>query len=102
MPHPTASDTSAHEARALVVKGPAGDLVLHRGGVVTRAEPVRLVQRMRLRDGVAIDLDPKARPAGNRDLAASDLQRLFRQCLAVLPDPMGVDRGNLAGSSGAD
>src|SRR5947209_18225097 len=102
MRHSTAYGTSAHEARALVVKGPAGDQVLHRSGVVTRAEPVGLVQRMRLLDGVAVDLDPKARPVGNGDLAAFDLERLFRQCLAVLPDPVGVDRGDLAGSSGAD
>jgi hypothetical protein len=35
-------------------------------------------------------------------MAADDLQRVFGQALAVLPDPVGVNGRNLAGRGGTD
>src|ERR1700752_4979174 len=51
----------SYEAGTLVVKGPAGNQELHGDGVVARAEPVLLVQRVRGLDRAAIDLDAEAR-----------------------------------------
>ena len=39
---------------------------------------------------------------GTSTQAALDLQRLLRQALAVLPDPVRVDRGDAPGRGGAD
>ena len=39
---------------------------------------------------------------GTSHQAADDLQRLLRQALAVLPDPVRVDRGDAARRGGAD
>src|SRR5579883_639512 len=92
----------SYEAGTLVVKGPAGDQELHGDGVVARAKPVLVVERIRRLDRAAIDLDAEPGTVRNGDLAALDLQRLARQRLAILPDPMGVDRGDLAGGGGTN
>src|SRR5579862_3497263 len=92
----------SYEAGTLVVKGPAGDQELHGDRVVARAESVPVVERIRRLDRAAIDLDAKSGTVRNGDLAALDLQRLARQRLAILPDPMGVDRGDLAGGGGTN
>src|SRR5581483_4214464 len=92
----------SYEAGTLVVKGPAGDQELHGDRVVARAESVILIQRIGRFDGHVIDLDAKPGTIGNRDLATLDLERLARQRLAILPDPMGVDRGDLARGGGTN
>src|SRR5438270_12105801 len=86
-----------HEAGTLVVEGPAGDQVLHGNSVIAGAESMLLVEVMRGVDGGSVDFDTQARPVRHRDLAALDLERFLGQCLAVLPDPVGVDRGDVAG-----
>src|SRR5580692_2932051 len=93
---------STHQAGTLVVECPAGNEVLHRDGVVARAKPLALVERMRGLQRSAVDLDAKPGPVRHRDPAALDLQRLPGQGLAVLPDPVGVDRGDLARRRRAD
>ena len=40
---------------------------------------------------------PRPGRSGTVELAVNDLQRVFGEALAVLPDPMGVDRGDFAG-----
>src|SRR3954471_1374085 len=91
-----------HQARTLVVEGPAGDQVLHGNSVIAGAESMLLVEVMRGVDGGPVDFDTQARPLRHGDLAALDLERLLGQRLAVLPDPVRVDRGDLAGGGGAD
>src|SRR3954447_12826830 len=91
-----------HEAGTLVVEGPAGDQVLHGNSVIAGAESMLLVEVMRGVDGGPVDFDTQARPLRHGDLAALDLEWLLGQRLAVLPDPVRVDRGDLAGGGGAD
>src|ERR1700759_1635854 len=61
---------SAHQAGALVVKGPAGNQELHGDGIVARAKAMLFVERMRGRDPIAIDLDAEPGLLGHSDLAA--------------------------------
>ena len=44
-----------------------------------------------------IDLYPEAGAVWKGDLAAGDPQGVFGEVLAVLPDPVGIDGGHLAG-----
>jgi hypothetical protein len=87
---------SAHETRLLVVERPAGNKVLHRDCVVAGAQTVRFVERVRALDLLKIDLDPEPGPLRQRDHAAADRERLLGQALAVLPNPVRVDRGDPA------
>ena len=57
---------------------------------------------MRLLDLGHVELDAEAGLLRHLDEAAFDLQRLFRQALAVLPDPVRVDRRDAAGRRRAD
>src|SRR5262249_37602958 len=47
-------------------------------------------------------LDAKTWPLGDRDRTFDDLERVFSQALAVLPDPVRVDCRDFAGRSGSD
>src|SRR6516225_781590 len=51
---------------------------------------------MRRLDLRHVDLHPETGPIGNGNHAAHNLQRLLRQALSVLPDPVRIDRGDLA------
>src|SRR6516164_3266682 len=84
---------SAHQTGALVIEPPAGDQVLHCVGVITGAQSVLLVKAMRRLDLGHVDLHPETGPIGNGNHAAHNLQRLLRQALSVLPDPVRIDRG---------
>src|ERR1700736_6389181 len=57
---------------------------------------------MRSLDGAAIDLDAETGAIGDRALGAPDLQWFLGKRLAVLPDPVGIDRSDLARRGGAD
>src|SRR5206468_12724147 len=74
---------SAHQARALVVEGPARDQELHRDRVVARAQAHVLVRLVRLFQFRLIEFDAQARLFGHAYLAALDPQRLFGESLAV-------------------
>src|SRR5260370_22825950 len=57
---------------------------------------------MRRLDCPAIDLNAETGAIWDSDLAAPDLQRFFGKRLAVLPDPVRIDRRDLARRGGAD
>ena len=97
-----AKKLSSGEARTFLVEGPVRDEKLHSHSVVACAEPVLPIKSVRRLDRGAIYLNAEAGTFWNRNLAIPDLQGLFCQCLAVLPDPMGVDRGHFAGRSRSD
>src|SRR5678815_5014782 len=97
-----AATASPVERGPLGVEGPAGNQVLHRRRVVAGAEAVLEVEPVRLLDLGHVELDAEARTLRNLDESAPDLQRLGRQPLAVLPDPMRVDRRHPPGRRGAD
>src|SRR4051812_12799209 len=84
---------STHHAWPLVVELPAGDQVLHRDCVIAPSQSHAFVHLMRRLDLLHVDLDAEARLLRHLHHAADDLQRLLRQPLAVLPDPVRVDCG---------
>ena len=70
---------------------------MHRQRVITRPQAVFLVQLMRFHDLVHIQLYAQTRRSRNLYHTAFDFKRLFGQALvALLPDPVGVDGGNVA------
>src|ERR1700675_877051 len=88
---------SAHETGTLVVEFPAGNKELHGDRIVSGAEPVGLVEPVRGFERREIDLYAEAGAVWKGDLAAGDPQGVFGEVLAVLPDPVGIDGGHLAG-----
>src|SRR5450756_1548553 len=92
---------SAVERGALGVKFPSGNQVLHGGCVVARSKAVLLVEPVRLFHLCHVELDAEAGCLRHLYHAALDAQRLLRQALAVLPDPVGVDRRHAARRGGA-
>src|SRR5439155_21349663 len=96
------SRRSALEARAFRVKFPVGNEILHCHRIVAGTQAVLLVELMRLCYLGHIELDTEPRLLRHLDEAPFDLQRLFREALPVLPDPVRVDRGHASGGSGAD
>src|SRR5689334_16607149 len=85
--------TSADEAGALRVEGPVLDEVLHRDGVVAGAEAVLEVELVRRGQPVAVERHAEPGPGRHLDRAVDDLERLLGEALAVLPDPVRVERG---------
>src|SRR5690606_29343550 len=92
----------ADETGTLAVERPTGDQILHRGGVVAVAQPVLHVQPVRGLDPLLVDLDAQPRSVRQRDPPVLDAQRIAGEALAVLPDPVRVDGGDLAGRRGGD
>src|SRR5207302_3579264 len=92
------SSESAHKAGTLIVELPARDQVLHGDRIVARPERFLLVHAVVLLELRHIDLDAQARFLRHRHLSPDDLERLERQLLALLPDPMCIDRSDVARS----
>src|SRR5690349_10937309 len=93
---------SSDEAWPLRVEAPAGNQLLHRGRVVARAETLLAVERMRGIDRGHVELDTEPGRGRHLHLAVDDLERPSGQRLAVLPDPVRIDRGDAAGRRGGD
>src|SRR5450759_4395858 len=58
------------------------------------------IQQVRLLDLVEVERYSKTRRLGHPDHAPGDHERLARESLTVLPDPVRVDRCNLTGRRG--
>src|SRR5689334_15515578 len=84
------------------MKRPAANQTLHAGGVIARAGGQTFVERMRSLDLIEIDLDTEPGPPRHLHPATFDLQRIAREPLPVLPDPMCVDRSDATGSRRSD
>ena len=69
-------------------------------GVIARAEAHALIERVGFLDFRHIEFDAEARRFGNGNPSAFDPEGLFGQALAVLPDPVRIDGGDLAGRRG--
>jgi MFS family permease len=70
----------------------AGDDPLHVAGVVTVAEPAGEVLLVQPAEGVAVEFHPETGPAGHRDRAAAEAERLARHHVLGLPRPVRVAR----------
>src|ERR1035441_4585316 len=91
---PDPRQCSTDQAGALVVERPAWNEKLHGRCVVARRcfNPcVELICTFHLRH---VNLDAESWFVRRRDLAVHDSQGLFGEALAVLPDPVRVDRGD--------
>jgi len=53
-------------------------------------------------DGLHVELDTQSRLVGHGEVSVDDLVRLGGDPLTVLPDPVRVDGGDVAGSRGGD
>src|SRR5450830_1520185 len=91
-----------HEAGFFIVELPARNQVLHGDGVVPRTESLGLVQRVGGHDLLHVDLDAEARRRWHVDHAADDLERIAREALPVLPDPVRVDGSDVARRGGGN
>jgi hypothetical protein len=60
----------------------------------SRAQPVLAIQRVRPFDLRHVELDAEPRPGRQPDDAAVDAQRILRQALPVLPDPVRDEMAN--------
>src|SRR5689334_21906076 len=85
------------QAGPLRVEGPAVDVVPHADAVVAGIQTVLQVQLVRLLQRLAVQFDAQAGRRGNFDGAALDLHRVPGQALAVLTNPVRVQRGDLTG-----
>ena len=82
-------------------KAHPGTRYCHGSGVVAPAEAVLDVQRVRLREPVAVELD--AEPAGGRhlDRAVPDLQWVGREPLALRTEASAVERDGSDAAAGS-
>src|SRR5215475_1460672 len=99
---PSPSVFSAHERRTLGVEDPPWNQKLHRNGVVARTESHAGVTPMCQLNLCHIDFNAQPWTLGDCDRAFDNLERFFGEALAVLPDPMGVDRRDLPRCSSRD
>src|SRR5262249_32283898 len=86
----------ADKTRALVVKLPSWDQILHRHGVVAGADSHLFVQRVRLLDLNEIRLNAEPRTFGHPQMSISNFQGVLREALPVVPNPVSVDGSDLA------
>lgn len=85
-------DSGAAEHGTLAVKFPAGDQILHRHRVITRASRQRLIGLMGFLHLRPVQLDTKAWRIRYGNLAVLNLQRIFGQTtVAFLPDPVSIN-----------
>ena len=82
-----AADQALYEAKA------AG-----RGRIVTRPKRFFFIELVVLLDLCHVDFDTQSWSFRDRHLAPDDLERIVRQLFALLPDPMGIDRRDVAWS----
>src|SRR3954453_3749675 len=90
----TCGGWSIAQARSLRIELPSWHEELHLRGVVARPEAVLLVEPMRFLDLGQVDLDAEPRTIRHHHRPARDPERLLRQPLPVLPDPVRVDGGD--------
>src|SRR5690242_9087735 len=96
----TCPKSSAYQARTLVVELPARNQELHGGGVVPRASSNRFVELIGLLHLRHIELNAEAAFFRYFQFAVLDAEWLFGEPLSILPDPVRVDCGYLAGRGG--
>jgi predicted MFS family arabinose efflux permease len=80
----------------------AGDDPLHVAGVVAVAEPAGQVLLVQPAEGVPVELDPEPGPAGDRDRAAAEAERLAGHDVLGLPGPVRVARVGEVGHGGGE
>src|SRR4030088_1302984 len=102
MSAPSAALSSAHQAGPLGIETPIGNQVTHGSCIVAGSAAYSLVQLMGLNHLLHINLHPQARTLGHPNRALLDAQWITRQALAVLPDPVGVHRGDRPGGRRGD
>src|SRR5690606_36323152 len=89
--------SSSAQAWPLGIVPPARNQILHGHGVVSGADRDLLVQLVSRHDPLHVGFDAKTWLVRHSNLAADDLQGLAREALlAFLPDPVGVDGGDVA------
>ena len=92
----------SNQARALRIEFPARNQELHRRGIISRAERHFFITLVGLFDFFHVHFDSKARRCGDGDGSVDNFQRLFRQALAVLPNPVRINSGNFSRRGGGD
>jgi hypothetical protein len=91
-----------HKRRPLGVKCPVRNQKLHGDGIITRAEPHLVVALVSQFDLCHINFYTQAGLIRNADETFNNFERLFGQALALLPNPMSVNRGDLARRGGGN
>src|SRR5665213_495571 len=94
------SRSSAYQAGSFVVELPAGNEELHGCGVVARCGSDACVEGVGLFYLLHVDLDAETWFIRNCEFAVDDAERVLCYALAVLPDPVSIDCGDLAGRGG--
>src|SRR5581483_10738354 len=92
--------SSSHQAGSFGIELPVGDKVLHGKGIVARAERLVDIEIVGALDGIEVQLNAEAGALGQSNVAVSDLERIACEMLPVLPDPVGIDGGDVAGRGG--
>jgi hypothetical protein len=75
--------------------------VLHGRGIVTRAAAKLPIEFVGLVNALHVGHHAKAGAVRNGDRAIGNTQRLAGEALSVLPYPMRIDGGDIAGGGGA-
>ena len=78
----------------LGVEGPVVDQELHGNGIVAIVQTLFEVKLMRALERIDVELDAESWLLRNLDLAILDLERIFGELLAFLPNPVGVNGGD--------
>ena len=93
---------SADEAGLFMIKSPAGNEELHRNSVIAGTQAHRLVSFVRLLDFGHVDFEAEAGFVRYANETPLNFVRRFGEALAILPDPVGVDRRYLAWRGGTN
>src|SRR5699024_4895133 len=81
---------STHQSRTFGIERPTIDEVLHRQRVVSAAQPMFEIQLVRFCEPAAVEFNSQASTLRHLDLAVCDHERIARQALPILPDPMRI------------
>ena len=81
----------------LGIKFPIGDQVLHRHGVVAPTQAISAVELMGMFELGWIDFYSQTRSLRHVQSPVADSKWVSRESLALLPDPMRVNRGHFSG-----
>src|SRR5262245_66659887 len=98
----SAAPGSAHKRRARRVEFPLRNQKLHGNRVIPRTQTHAFVTAMRGIDLRHVYLDAETWPLRDLNRTLDDLERVFGQPLAVLPDPVRVNCSDLAGRGCSD